>query len=439
MCEAPIGVVVLPRNSGCAGWDVEDDNLAERLHAALYGGRRRTVCPRAVSEKLDPLRSAPSVATLLHTRCVRLAAPTLLEAVERYPEGRREDRLTEVFACALAGLEELACWFVEQAGNHADIPGPGPVPKFSVESQVTGSGEGRPDMRIRYTDVNDQQRVVLSEHKIDADLTNYQRLGYQGWQRDTLVLVAPLTGIESYRVIENCSFDTFISWLDIAVELDRIGALAGPQWRKTALEPDQPSRQRVLAETLAFIERQHVGVSLLPIDEQLISTYSRWRETHTAMHAFLEQVRQDPRIQALEPGTIKHDLGDQWWFPLNVPWPYLVDRYDQQCGAVIALQPNSDWLDPPSADPMLYAGYWFVGEPLNPTASAEHEIATALRATDAHVGLNPRNRKQGNCAATLLLTELLAEETTLTEQAHTAATWAAERIAAISRIGAITQ
>jgi hypothetical protein len=84
-------------------------------------------------------------------------------------------------------LPELARWFIETAG--APTAAAADRPRVTTQSMLGGSG--RPDMILDYRDEAGNSRRVLSEHKINADLTDLQRLAYVDWQADALVLVAP--------------------------------------------------------------------------------------------------------------------------------------------------------------------------------------------------------------------------------------------------------
>jgi len=237
------------------------------------------------------------------------AADTLLAALERYPEGRWEDRLTEVFASALAALPELAGWFVAKAGG----PVPAQTTTFEVTTQLTWGGGGRPDMEILYNDSHGRRCCVLSEHKIRARLTSYQHLAYGDWERNALVLVAPSSEIAQYKG----DFDKCLTWLDVALAMIRIGKRhEGADWRKAARDPDTPSRLRILLETFDFLRRQDVGISSLsPMDDHAIQTYGELRHTRSAMRNFLEIVHAHPRIQSLGPSPIWTERQDtQWWF-----------------------------------------------------------------------------------------------------------------------------
>jgi len=286
-------------------------------------------------------------------------------------------------------------------------------------------------MEIRYDD-----HRILSEHKIDARPTDYQTLGYPSWKRDALVLIARAADIARY---DSGGYSKCISWLDVALAMDRIAnENAGPGWRTAALDPDAPSRLRVLLETLSFIERQNVGVCPLhPMNADDIDSYKRIRDTRFKMHTFLQIVHDHPAIKQLGTYSIKGEPDDSWWFPVDTRWPYLEDAHPDH-GAEIALQPADAWLSTEEQRdaPLLYAGFYFetlTGLIPEAMIKLDSPVATALRDAEAHVGLHP-NRRQVKCAATLYLSDALRNGETLEHQAAAAAIWAATAINTISQI-----
>ncbi|MGB0093482.1 MAG: hypothetical protein WBP81_13265 [Solirubrobacteraceae bacterium] len=361
----------------------------------------------------------------------RPAAQTLLEAVERDRFARHEDRLTEVLACALWTLPDLARWFITDAAG-ASAPSPGGIPKIRTQGLLGGNGQ--PDMEITYRSVSGPA-CILSEQKVDADLSQYQRAGYPGWVRDKLVLVAPDT--EKYRRAPQ--FDAHISWLRIAQEMHRIAARRGQSaWREKALLPEEPSVLRFLHEVLSFIERQDVGVSGMdPIDGKVIDAYRRLESVRGTLLTFLRMIRADERIRALEPtpiGSAKHET--YWWFSLERPdWPFL-RSLDRDSVFEICLQPEVDFLDEEGTAPILSAGFSFFpenGAVPEVLIAPDSLVASALHGLGAKVGMR-ENRRQGKCAVPLPLAHIAATGGTLVNQAHHAAGWAVDALLRMSRI-----
>jgi hypothetical protein len=361
----------------------------------------------------------------------RPAAKTLLEALERDRFARREDRLTEVLACALWTLPELAHWFISDAAG-ASAPSPGGI--LEIRTQGLLGGRGQPDLEITYCSVSGPA-CILSEQKVDADLTDYQLAGYPRWVRDKLVLVAP--DVEKYRLAPH--FDSHISWLRIAQEMHRIAARRGQSaWREKALLPEEPSVLRFLHEALSFIERQDVGVSAMdPIDGKVIDAYRRVEPVRGTLLTFIRMIHADERVRVLEPtaiGSAKHETC--WWFSLERPdWPFL-KSLDCDSGFEICLQPEADFLDEEGTEPLLSAGFSFYpedGTVPEVLVAQDSPVARALKDLGAKVGMR-ENRKQGKCAVALPLSHVAATGGTLVNQAHHAAGWAVDVLTRMSRI-----
>ena len=356
----------------------------------------------------------------------RHAETAFLGAVERYPDWRQEDRLTEVFACALHLLPELAGWFVQRAGG----PAPMQHEVISVTTQNSLAGAGRPDMFVDYGG-----HRILSEHKIDATATAYQGFGYPDWKDVHSVLIA--RDVAPYR--ETTPFDAYLSWAEVADEVKRIGSeRGGDAWRQLAVDPDQPSRLRCCEELLCFLERHNVGVvNETPIDDESVQHYRGFEAARLQLKRFFTLLWDDAEIQALMPGAIAPERMDrQWWFSLEVPWPYLSNLYPEECDAQIALQPDADWLEERNDEPVLYAGYWFStpdGRLHERLTGVDTPTYRALRPGVRQIGQHGRKREQGKYADILYLSDILAYGT-LPEQARYAAHWAADAIQEISRI-----
>lgn len=361
----------------------------------------------------------------------RASAKTLLEAVERDRYGRREDRLTEVLACALATMPDLARWFITDG---CDLPPPKAQSSLRIRTQGLLASSGRPDLEISYRTEPDRDICILSEQKVDANFTEYQRAGYPGWPRDRLVLVAP--DLEKYR--EAIQF-RHITWLRIAAEMHRIGERYGQlTWREKALVLDEPSVLRFLHEALAFIERQDVGVSSMePIDHAIVDAYQRMGEARSRLYAFFQMIRADERIQAFAPAPVSSANHDTYlWFGLQLPnWPFLT-TLGPESEFEICLQPSADFLDEEGEQPVLYAGFSFY--PTNGVApdmlvSRDSLVARALADLGAKVGMRD-NRKQGKCVVAFPLADIAKAGGTLLDQARHAAGSAAEILLQMSRI-----
>lgn len=210
---------------------------------------------------------------------------TLLEAFDRYPFGRREDRVTEVFAAVLRLVPDLTSWFLE--ATHMP-PAAGGV---KVETQNVRGGAGRPDMVLDYFDLENDSRRLLSEHKLSADPTSYQLDAYPEWSRDKLALVAPA----GYRGLPG--FDSYLTWVQVAQAIDLLGQRAGQKWRAAAVDPESPSWLHVLLELVILLERQNVGVDMPDAVELIdVLAFRRASAAREKLTTLLELVGQDDLI-----------------------------------------------------------------------------------------------------------------------------------------------
>lgn len=302
-----------------------------------------------------------------------------------------------------------------------------------VWTQGLLGGSGRPDLVIDYKDAGGAARRILSEHKVDALLTDLQRTAYSDWECEAKVLIAP--SIERYR---DAGFDRYATWLQIAKQIVLLGErCGGSAWREQAHTPESPSRLRLLEELLSYIERQNVGVtSMSAITDSTIATYSAQPKTLAVLETFLALVNEHPLLQEQRASDLVPDVKRaSWWFTLEASSWSCLDELGLEYGAQISLEPtvvdSYDGID----EPALRAGFYFPTPDgkLPEHLSAITSVASAIR--DAHATLElHENRKQGLCVKSLPLTTIAQHGATLPEQADYAATWA---IGAIRDLAAI--
>lgn len=358
---------------------------------------------------------------------MRAAARTILEALDRFPYDRREDRLTEVFAYVLRTVPELTHWLIGCVDTLADPCRSEPAEIFTQGAIV---GSGRPDLRVEYKDRGGEQRVLLSEHKINSPLTPFQRAGYPGWERDALILIVP-----DGAGYQQAEFAGCLTWLDVAEALVKLGERpASEQWRAAAFKPQAPSSLRCLHELLRLLEIEDVGVNRMDaIDDAAVKAYARMADVRDMLETFLRLIARDERLQ---PATaVSSELNrTHWYFDVpSVTWPYLLE-IDPEAAAEVALESTATWLAEPDERPILYAGFRFATPQRDlPQQLDSPSMHRALRQIGAKIAIQP-NRRQGKCVKTLSLTQVAAEGGTLPRQAQAAASFAVDALQQISSI-----
>jgi len=187
-------------------------------------------------------------------------------------------------------------WLILEANGD---PGATP-PMVRVYTQTSMTGAGRPDMLVIYHDRTGRVRRIVSEHKITAPMTTYQRDAYAQWKPDRLILISPSP--DDYVG----QFDRHFTWDEIASAARQIGGQHGDErWRDSAFLPDALSRQRCLAEFLLSLERTEVvRREMYPIQSSTVSAFSEARGAVPAIQGFLHALHDHPTLAPLQPSII---------------------------------------------------------------------------------------------------------------------------------------
>jgi hypothetical protein len=361
----------------------------------------------------------------------RPAAKSLVEAIGRDPLGRTEDRLTELLACCVEALPELARWFIDQSG------GPRLADGGTATAMTQGglTGLGRPDMSIHYRAESGASVILYSEQKIDAEFTDAQNRGYPGFRDrgEKLILVAPDEG----RYRNAAQFDKHVSWSEVALRLTRLAeaeAVPDTDWRSMAVALRGSAALRFLYEAFVFIcESGHVAMTH-PLDPTMIQEYGRLATTRETMRDLLDLIRQDPQIQPLAPNTMASEQQRvHWYFTLEANCP-LFDALGIDCSFEVCLQPQLDFYAEGGDIPTLSAGFsCYPSDRQLPSLLEDNVVATGLRDIGVQAAMRSAN-SQCKCIVLRPLSEIADSGKTLRDQAAAAAAWAATKIAAISNL-----
>jgi hypothetical protein len=337
--------------------------------------------------------------------------------------------VTEVFAVVLRLVPDLRNWFLQAAQM------PPPRGEVQVETQNVRGGAGRPDMVLDYFDFEQKPRRLISEHKLDADLTSHQLDSYPEWSRDKLVLVAP----QEYR--QTHGFDSHLTWGQVGQAIEELGRRVGRRWREAALAPEAPSWLRLLLEFLVLLERQNVGVDMPePVALMDVLAFRRASLAQQKLTTLLELIRLDESLRRFDSVyEVANERRELWYFMLDQPWP-LLSNSNPEYSAQVSLWPSDShelsWV--PEGDrlgePFLSAGYWFmISRDQMPPWLDDASVRAELARLGVLVGRHP-NGRQGKCEAVLYISDLVSRGRSLRDQAKFAASWVVERIEGISAI-----
>lgn len=242
---------------------------------------------------------------------------SLLYAADRYPRrGAQENRLTEIFAEVLRTSPRLSRWLAAIAFEVEAIDEDARM-DVTTQFQLAGGAE-RPDIRVTLEGgPHRTPRTFYIEDKLDALFTAAQQSGYPNARNAPIVLIASKQRPEAHE-----SFIQ-ITWSEVAREAWVLGVDStspGLAWLDYAWTPDAPSEVRMLAELVAYLERE-MGVrpqaSLTTKDLEVLpdahAVVSRWEGLFTLIE---QELSQNPGLRA----TTARFGSDGWVGPLGTGW-----------------------------------------------------------------------------------------------------------------------
>lgn len=375
----------------------------------------------------------------------------LIEALNSY--GRdREDRLTEVLACAL-GVHAGFCQLLL-----AEVGVRGRAARFEIRAQEGFDGQRRlVDLVIRGLDARGRTvATVFAEHKYNPE-KRFDAYWFteEQWRRQRAALDGQigetrLIGIASAFDLRRLDgpvelrppfdprlrYDPLLSWDQIKNIARRAGGPEG--WETDALRPDAPAAQRLLLECLTYLEMEGMPMGALEDDDVFV--LARVATAKDRINRILSRAADELAVKyesALEDEDFSSDESSRngaWrtWVAVDPPAnTWLVDR----TGANLSLMMTTaryEEEDPSVGTPHVYAGIcWSAGRDGRQAIVAStwentitrNEFKVRWEGTDCCVyGERP-------------LTEFLAGDT-LVEQAKSLADWAQSQIAAALQLPA---
>lgn len=352
------------------------------------------------------------------------AREEFLAAALTYFDGS-ENRLTEIFATVLTVHEG----FARALFRRADIDLPDDV-RFEAFTQKAVAEGARPDMVVRARQGSCLIAQLWSEHKVagggfrDMQLDDYRdALAKERCEGRLLGIVSePRSGSEgAWRML---------TWQEVAELANSVGAEwgatsgAGRDWRRSALEPTAPARERILHEFIWYIEEENEAV-VNPLDSENLQAFQKAAETTTGLLTLLERAGQHMRPE-FEPDQDALDGagdGSYYWQVFATPEASWLERI--QAGGFEAypeLMAASDdlWWADSRGEPAFGAGYTLDERLFEPLAADSDWVA---RLEDAGVDLDVYD-DYVRVFCTKQMADVLAEGKTLDEQARVLARWA---------------
>lgn len=347
-----------------------------------------------------------------------------------------EDRLTEIMAAVLQHDPQLATWFCGRA--EVSIPADG---SYDVSTQVWLNESLRPDLHITVRDRRGSPiGRVFSEHKTRTKFSDAQRSEYRAVSGapERWIAVVPRASLVPAGYVK-------VSWSDVALQAERIareellhGERAGRRWRQRALDPEVPSRLRVLHEFLSYLEGSAVDVTAHDRIEHL--DVVAYRGSQRALETVEQLFR---NACGLLPASLRganevdpRAEEDSWRLILEIAsW---ADDDEVTWWAELLVSPMDNWREDGFGEPAFGAGLSFGSvrkqiqwpHALNPEHS---DWARELRARGISVGQTD-DGSIGRCFRTLYLSEVMSRGTDLDEQARAVADWVQESVCEIASL-----
>ena len=251
------------------------------------------------------------------------AREELLDAALSYSPGA-ENRLTELLATTLDYHDEFAKGLFDQA----DLQLPDGPLRFEVYTQKAVAEGARPDMVVLA--LHEERGLVAqlwSEHKLSGGTFSEMQLEDYRDELEKAPGTGRLIGIVGEVDAERAGPDwKMLTWQEIAELANAIGREWGRgrgaegDWRRAALDPIAPARERLLHDFVWYVERENDAV-VDPLDSADIKTLRSMAETTTRLLGLLQRAGQhmrptfEPQLDALDGDPDGH----RFWQLFSTP------------------------------------------------------------------------------------------------------------------------
>lgn len=331
--------------------------------------------------------------------------------------------MTEVFATVLSVHDGLAKGLFEAV----ELPA---GDRFEVLTQTRFGPRCCPDMVVRSLAPGGRRVSQLwCEHKTVSGFHADQRETYAAaLSREPGDHGALLTITGDGSTDDGAGPWRHLTWQQVGELADAVGRSWGDRaWRRRALDPEAPARERLLHEFLWYLEKERHAV-ISPLDRDDVRTFGRFAETFAGLTALFGRA-----IDHLSPLPAIEQAADSdgMWVVFAPPTGTWLERLAAvECTPELTLSADDSWLPQSTGEPAFGVGCSFP-EAMHGVLSVKAEWVSALEAEGFTLAAD---HDYVYCYRTTALATLVDAADTLDGQARELATWARDGIGTLARL-----
>lgn len=346
------------------------------------------------------------------------ARSELLDAAGSYA-GSGENRLTELLATVLAAHHDLTATVLREVG----------VPvghRFVVLTQQRVAPGCIPDLVVHSLSPSGSRLGQLwSEHKTVS--------GFRHEQREDYILALErepgegrLLTITVAHTDEPSGAWSRLTWQELGELADAVGrAWQGDDWRRAALKPDAPARERLLHEFVWYLEEEGFAV-VRPISSDDVRVFKGLLSALDAIEELM--VRIGDHLGIPEAELSQED--DAYWYFLDAEdsWLERVAPFEGRCA--LLLSADDGWWPQGEGEPALGVGYT-LDKRLYGALSSDRDWIERLERSEFTLELWDDAVR---CYRTRTLASFIDAGSTLNAQAVEIVRWARESLKELSQL-----